>query len=117
MTDELNPAPAAQTVADQVAASPEGQELAAKSPPPTELFGAAGSMPRPSPEALAKSMDLGAVGPGPLVHERASPAADLILDKRDRAADLVAGYEHSMETNSPRTMAELNELKALLLGE
>jgi hypothetical protein len=34
----------------------------------------------------------------------------------DRAHALVASYERGMETNSPRTMAELNELRALLLG-
>lgn len=34
----------------------------------------------------------------------------------ERAHALVASYERGMETNSPRTMAELNELRALLLG-
>jgi len=35
----------------------------------------------------------------------------------ERARDMVAAYERGMETNSPRSMAELNELRALLLGK
>jgi hypothetical protein len=33
---------------------------------------------------------------------------------KDRAAALIEGYAHALATNSPRTVAELEELKALL---
>jgi len=35
----------------------------------------------------------------------------------ERARALVASYEHGMEHSSPRTMNELNELRAVLLGK
>ncbi len=35
---------------------------------------------------------------------------------RDRANAFVAAYQHAMETGSPRTAAELAELKALLVA-
>jgi hypothetical protein len=35
----------------------------------------------------------------------------------ERAHALIEGYTHALETNSPRTKAELAEMRALLLGE
>lgn len=35
----------------------------------------------------------------------------------ERARRLLAAYEHGLASNSPRTSAELAELKALLLGD
>ena len=34
--------------------------------------------------------------------------------REERIAALLAGYQHGMESNAPRTSAELAEIKALL---
>lgn len=36
--------------------------------------------------------------------------------REERVAALIAGYEHGLDSNAPRTTAELAELKALLAG-
>lgn len=37
-------------------------------------------------------------------------------DRKERIAALLAGYQHELERNTPRTDAELRELKELLAG-
>lgn len=46
-------------------------------------------------------------------HEKAAEA-EVNESHEDRVKRLVAGYEHALEHNAPRTSAELAEIKALL---
>lgn len=50
--------------------------------------------------------------------QQAIAAAEAIEPSlKDRADALIAAYEHALLTNSPRTAAELAEMKALLSGQ
>lgn len=44
----------------------------------------------------------------------AEKAAKAEADRADRVKALIAGYELALKHNAPRTLAELNEIKALL---
>lgn len=90
--------------------------------PEASVVMSTGSLPNPSPEAAklvarddAPVSDLKQQDAGEVAKANAA-APDIEPGMQHRAGALIAAYAHGMESNSPRTMAELNEMRALLLG-
>ena len=75
---------------------------------------ASGAMPAPSPSAVAAAFEEKPKAAAP----DQSPAKELAPAEaaptlQERARSLVDGYAHALATNSPRTQAELSQMKAL----
>lgn len=71
----------------------------------------------PAPQVKPVISDVRAVTELDTLNPNVAPVPQDKLDKttaHDRARELVDGYAHALATNSPRTQAELAELKALL---
>lgn len=57
-----------------------------------------------------------AIDPTIATASAAEVAAAIDPTFQDRAAALIADYQHGLDSNAPRNSAEFAELKALLLG-
>lgn len=75
---------------------------------------ATGSLPKPSMTSLEDFDSKPPSGPLASLANIDLGSENPMGDRHDRARALVDGYQHALATNSPRTVAELAELKALL---